>query len=150
MHLHIIKLWRFQCSKQRHQTENLRKRLPKLRTPPCGGPTNPHIIEPNEYDLLLHNYIISPSTLPPPKTIGCQYFIAASVLQAHEKQSYFIVNSDDLSLECFHLSCVPDKDIWIKSLANYLGRPSQGVGNIIKGTKNISSYLDPASHLDVK
>ena len=32
------------------------------------------------------------------------------------------------SIEYYYLTCVPDKDIWKTSLANDLGRISQGVG----------------------
>ena len=52
----------------------------------------------------------------------------AHPIYVHEHMSCPVINPDTgVSLEYRHLIQGPDKDIWVKALANYFGRLAQGV-----------------------
>ena len=54
-----------------------------------------------------------------------------------------IINPDTgVSLEYHHLIQIPDKDIWLKALANYFGRLAQGVKYIMP-TGNSTIFHPP-------
>ena len=65
-----------------------------------------------------------------------QYAFAIRQIAIHEANSGIDANSGQ-SLNYRQLSRGPDKEVWIQSLSNDLGRLAQGVGNRIEGTNTI-------------
>ena len=65
-----------------------------------------------------------------------QYAFAIRQIAICEENSVIDANYGQ-SLNYRQLSRVPDKEIWIKSLSNDLGRLAQGVGTRIEGTNTI-------------
>ena len=56
-----------------------------------------------------------------------------------------VINPDTgVSLEYRHLIQVPDKDIWVKALANYFGRLAQGVKSRIPTCNSTIFFIHPS------
>ena len=63
----------------------------------------------------------------------------------HEHMACPFINPDTgVSLEYYHLIQVPDKDIWVKSLANDFGRLSQGVKEIMPPGNSTIFFIHPS------
>ena len=67
-----------------------------------------------------------------------QYIAAAThIVNAEALANAVIDDATGFSLEYGALSCGPDKEKWITSLANDFGRLAQGVGNRIRGNSTM-------------
>ena len=92
------------------------------------------IVEPDFHVLPVHQY----PTHDHRQSAYCksQYDFAIRQIAIREANSVIDANSGQ-SLNYRQLSCGPDKEVWIQSLSNDLGRLAQGVGTRIKGTSTI-------------
>ena len=62
----------------------------------------------------------------------------------HEHMDCPVINPDTgVSLEYRHLIQGPDKDIWVKALANYFGRLAQGVKDIMPTGNSTIFFIQP-------
>ena len=115
---------------------------PRVGIPPTPAVDHdvPNIITPDTDDPVVHR----PSRLRPspnPRfiaTLRGNYVAAAASIAATEALANAVIDKDTgLALEYRALSTGPDKETWVRALANDIGRLAQGVGGRVKGNNTI-------------
>ena len=87
-----------------------------------------------------HRYPFRHKRQPQPTLLRKKYALAAAFIGHNEANSVTHPITGDLQ-EFRHLIVGPDREIWLRSLANEFGRLAQGVGNRIEGTNTIHFIL---------
>ena len=87
-----------------------------------------------------HRYPFRHKRRNQPTIMREKYALAAAYISHNEANSVTNPITGDLQ-EFRHLIIGPDREIWLRSLANEFGRLAQGVGNRIEGTNTIHFIL---------